>query len=176
MTQTYTLEQLEAMKRDGLEVPADDDDEDEDTGPGKPLEPDAAAAPVDYEKARKELRREAGRHEDALKRIMGDDFAMFEECEMCDTLGYHPIQERGPQLEVDDTVEVCDRCRGLGKLATGSLVPEQASKPCGKCQGSGWNAKLTGQTTAAGVTPLAEVAAPWVPDGWQAVRVEQPSP
>lgn len=175
MTETYTLEQLEAMKRDGLEVPAADDDDDEDTGPGKPLEERAPAAEVDYEKARKELRREAGRHEDALKRIMGDDFAMFEECEMCDTLGYHPIQERGPQLEVDDTVEVCDRCRGLGKLATGSLVLEQASKPCGKCQGSGWNAKLTGAPATPSVTPAAGEPAPWVPDGWQAVRVEQPS-
>ena len=44
-------------------------------------------------------------------------------------------------LPQDPTTESCPDCVGLGKVATGSLIPDQLTRSCTKCTGAGFVTK-----------------------------------
>lgn len=92
-----------------------------------------------------------------LGEILGDDVALFEECEVCsysNTPGWRP---RGPYpVEVANTVmavlgradeaeykadehsQTCAECGGYGQVASGSKVQGQDLLPCVRCDSRGW--------------------------------------
>lgn len=135
----------------------------------------AAAGDVDIEKAIKQLQAEGNRHEKRVAEIMGADFAAYVPCEPCGTLGFVVAGAPALELEVDAETERCDRCKGRGQLITGSLVPGQETKPCPPCMGAGWVTKSV-PIPGGALPPISvEQPAPWVPEGWRAVRDDQPA-
>lgn len=54
-------------------------------------------------------------------------------CPMCQGDGLLAIEP-----PADPRAERCTDCNGVGQVYTGSLVPESAVRPCGKCAGAGF--------------------------------------
>lgn len=84
-------------------------------------------------------------------------------CPTCQTRGYVEVA-----MQPDPEVERCDACGGLGLTATGSLVDGNVTRPCVKCHGAGFAAKIGQQQalpipTAEGVDILPPEAFPFVP-------------
>lgn len=145
-----------------------DELEQEEGGQGEPdTEPDAAqeAAPPrsqkEIEELQEKLSREADRHAKRVADIMGDDFALLVPSPVDWTPGFIfnvpemlPFPEQVAELDAligragaedfEDApdAEACSQCHAKGHTKTGSLVDGQRTKPCGKCNGSGWVTKM----------------------------------
>lgn len=131
-------------------------DEQEGEAPPEQLEPQAALSEVDVDRAIAKLEREATRHANRVSEIMGADAQELESCPLCApaipgfrfpvpvddeqraavlvTLGVDP----DPEYVAADDARACDYCKALGKVSTGSNVPEHRTKLCGHCGGTGW--------------------------------------
>jgi hypothetical protein len=82
---------------------------------------------------------ENARHEKALGKIMGDDFAHFAACAQCDGVGYVPEStNQALPFERDPQTEPCETCAGFGTTLTGAREPGMVTRACSRCQGSGW--------------------------------------
>lgn len=79
-------------------------------------------------------------------------------CPMCQGDGLLAVEPPN-----DPRAERCEDCNGVGQVYTGSLVPESAVRPCGKCGGKGFNdvANVTPLTPPAYVVPPAPTGAQW---------------
>ena len=77
------------------------------------------------------------RHDQALAKIMGADFASFAPCEFCDGIGHRV----GVRLQPDPSVERCGRCGGEGIMLTGSVRDGKQARDCIECQGEGFRPK-----------------------------------
>lgn len=116
--------------------PPDDDDDDEvaEDDEQTPEPPEAAALQQSSETMIRHLEREHGRHERALRKIMGEAFEGYTDCPICSSMGYvfqSPLSE-------DTSVELCPACRGFGMRRTPSLVPEHTARQCMTCLGNGY--------------------------------------
>jgi hypothetical protein len=124
-----------------------------------PVEDEAAPA-EDSEKrmrqANDRLNRENERHWNRIQEIMGPDASALVPCELCFTLtpGFRwdsaPNEETAARVRVaiglpdvsnfapSATERACDDCRGLGKVRTGSTVPNRETITCDACAGKGY--------------------------------------
>lgn len=102
------------------------------------------------------LDREAERHWNRIKEIMGPDADSLVPCELCfvKTPGFRwdaaPNEETTNAVRIaiglpdvsnyapSSTERTCDDCRGLGKVRTGSTVPGQETASCDACKGKGY--------------------------------------
>jgi hypothetical protein len=133
-------------------------------------EPEGPQTQAEIDKLLGKLENEAARHVKRVAEIMGDEF----EAQRAWALSFPPPlffpEDAGPvpddhrqwvigllggpaepdYAEAEDA-RPCPACRALGKTLTGSKVPEQRTKLCKDCAGSGWVPKLA--TPAAGVQP-----------------------
>lgn len=106
--------------------------------------------------AGEKLDREAERHWNRIKEIMGPDADSLVPCELCfvKTPGFRwdaaPNEETSAAVRIaiglpdvsnfapSSTERTCDDCRGLGKVRTGSMVPGKETGKCDACDGKGW--------------------------------------
>lgn len=122
--------------------------------------PNEQPDPVDSDKlmrqANDKLNRENERHWNRLQEIMGPDSEQLVPCELCFTLtpGFRwnaaPTEETANAVRVaiglpditnyapSATERTCDDCRGLGKVRTGSTVPNKETITCDACAGKGY--------------------------------------
>jgi len=186
MTETIA----ELVEREALE--AEQDDETPGLEPDEPAtEPETettehearvteAEQKIDLAEREKKLRQEDGRHENALKRIYGDEFAEHAYCPLCLGQGFlTPIPAGGQPDEVWDAIVAlsgrtpaatyehpgelvtCDRCRGHGQVATGALNEHNAVIPCQRCDGRGYfNTEDPVHRGRLGLAPPAPAPAP----------------
>lgn len=118
---------------DDLVAPPEDDDEaeaerEEEDQPGTGLEPPS------MEEALAMLEAERERHRVALETILGDDFAHFQECAVCDSMGYRVLGD----VPFDPSLRRCQICQGHGVLQTHSRKPGAELRDCMECQGNGF--------------------------------------
>ena len=137
---------------------------DEPEQPGEGDEPEQPTSPApappteaDTAKMLRQLERSATSWRNSVSRILEEDAQVLEPCPLCpDNLpGFvypletipHEVREavigwlRGgdtPDMKDDPDAEVCDVCDGHGHTLTGSKVPGNDTKLCGKCAGNGW--------------------------------------
>lgn len=146
---------------------APDDDEgdsvDEDGGGDAVAEaaPEARSQ-ADIEQIQAKLESEATRHDNRVRQIMGDDFAMLVPSPIDWTPGYifnvegmRPFPEQLAQLDAllgrgaaaellpAEDAQACEKCAALGEVLTGSKKDGQRTKPCSACNGTGWVTKFT---------------------------------
>lgn len=180
----------------GQEAPAGPGEED--GGEESDEEPAALAAPApksekEIEKALSRLDSERFRHAKRVGEIIGDDAVLLSPCPMCgDSLAgwlfpHEPQVEQisgiharlgvepEPEYAKAEDARACDKCHALGKVLTGSAVPEHRTKLCAGCQGAGWvlvagPAPNVVQISAAGAgqtTPGYAEGSVMPPDAWQ---------
>ena len=131
--------QLADAEADRVEAEDDlePDDEDAET-PTLPAEDEPEAAsrlePPSMDEALAMLEAERERHAVALATIMGDDFAHFQECPICDTLGYRAMED----VPFDPRLRRCETCQGHGMLQTHSRKPGSELRDCTECQANGY--------------------------------------
>lgn len=173
---------------------ADDADEeaDADAGPDEPDEPaarkDGIQSEKQMEKAFKRLEAEQTRHKNRIAEIIGDDADELLPCPLCAPLmpGFRwplepeePVKEAvlavlgmggEPDYERATDARICDGCKGLGNVLTGSLVPAHRTKLCPRCGGCGWvnvggptqfSERVPGETAP---SPVPSVSAEPLPD------------
>lgn len=112
---------------------------------------------IDMQEREKQLRREDTRHENALKKVYGEDFALRVRCIVCDGEGF---VEQSPELlgilvqlgddarealgganqglRQDPTTQTCEVCAGAGQLLTGSTSDHTRTRPCKTCNAQGY--------------------------------------
>lgn len=112
---------------------------------------------VDEQKRDKALTGEATRHENALKKIYGDDFEHRAFCPLCIGEGFlEPIPAGGQPEEIWEAVKalsgrldsgeyqtppefvVCARCQGIGQVSTGARNEHNSVIPCELCASRGY--------------------------------------
>jgi hypothetical protein len=121
------------------------------------------------------LAAEAERHAKRIREILGADAESLVACELCSPIfgGWRfdvaPSEEQAhrvravlgmPDLSnyaMSATERLCDDCRGLGKVRTGSMVQGRESVTCDACAGKGYVASRPRLNTEA---PIAEPAEP----------------
>jgi len=166
MSATETDEQTEdrivaEMLPDGESVAVDTETGEIIEDPPEPDEEedgaDARAARTgDVEKASKSLEKEALRHGNRVQEIMGPDYEALVPCELCWQLAPGFRWDREPDEATKTAVRIaiglpdvsnfapsatertCDDCRGLGKVRTGSTVPNRETVTCDACSGKGY--------------------------------------
>lgn len=123
--------------------------------PTEPIEP-ASSITVSVEREKK-LKSEDTRHENALKKIYGDDFEQHVFCPLCIGQGFLvpiPPDEQPEEiwqaitalsgrlpsgtLNIPDEFQVCARCDGWGNVGTPSKSEHHASVPCRHCDSRGY--------------------------------------
>jgi DnaJ-class molecular chaperone len=120
------------------EQPDEDEQEAESTEPqaepstGEPTEADIKA-----------LNQEYGRHERALQKIMGSDFALLAPCDDCGGMGYRPPDV----MKTHENFKACDVCSGYGQVLTGARDPQYATTNCPRCGGRGYLTRRVTQPT-----------------------------
>lgn len=154
------------MEPDADEQP---DDAAPDPGEGDAVEgADGSATAAPAPRSQKEidvltekLRKEAERHENRVRELMGDDFGLLVPSPVDWTPGYifnvpemHPAPEQvadlhallggaAPvELKAATDAEACPDCNALGEVLTGSRKPGQETKPCVHCTGTGWRTRM----------------------------------
>lgn len=135
--------------------PAEEEIEEEETPP----EPSSLAQVQAMDKA---LEAESKRHAKAIAKALGENFADFDLCPLCQVDGYAvPYQpgeigpeqrdailtvmgEAGNQALGEHPTEVrCPQCDGWGEMRNGSRRAEQATSACQRCMGTGHVDKTT---------------------------------
>lgn len=169
MSRATELAEAEAAKAEAEDETTETGDEPEnpDAEPVEPIEPDEDEAheeesptpPSSLKVAQdqdKALDAESKRHAKALAKILGEHWADFAMCPLCQVDGYavaYQPGEVGPeQREAVMTVlgesglarfrqhptEIrCEECDGWGEMLNGSRRGEQATSACQKCMGTG---------------------------------------
>jgi hypothetical protein len=118
-------------------------------------EPEQVSA-KDQRRNAERLAAEAERHAKRIREILGDDAESLVACELCSPIfgGWRfdvaPSEEQAirvrqvlglPDLSnyaMSATERLCDDCRGLGKVRTGSMVQGRESVTCDACAGKGY--------------------------------------
>jgi hypothetical protein len=113
----------------------------------------------------KAFRAEHARHEKALRKMMGDDFDLLVECDVCGSMGYKPPD----QLRTNEKYIRCETCDGAANVLTGSRDPNWYTQPCPGCGGRGFLEKMpaqpAGQPQANGEQQAAQYGTPaWMGD------------
>lgn len=151
----------------------------------EPDEPEAEEQVLDeraLEKAAKRLEGAVGRYRKAVEAFVADTGQSLIEnktdLDFCPGYLFHPevkpLDEEQiqfarvllgepaiPHFEPDPEARECERCKGWGRVTTGSKVNGQNLLTCRVCQGRGWTgerANLTPQQAARLETPPADVA------------------
>jgi hypothetical protein len=146
---------MEIADREAVVDEAEDDldpDEETDEDEEEAAEEEAADAEPSLEAQLKQFERENVRHERAIAKIMGDDFAAFEVCPGCDSLGFRPLGA----IQYDRDLETCDTCKGHGFLLTGAVREDRVVRECIDCQGNGYRVHIE--------MPAAAAPAPTMPE------------
>ncbi len=144
---------VEEPKPENPDAEPDEPEQDE-PEPETPSVPSSETVMVERDK---KLTAETKRHENALAKIYGDDWAELQPCPLCLTDGYvipappgafpddqwfavemAAGKDRFTVYEQDPTAEICPTCKGWGKLDTGAKTGEQAIRICPDCTGNGW--------------------------------------
>jgi hypothetical protein len=133
-----------------IHEPAAEPDEEEEGADAR------AARTGDVEKASRSLEKESARHAARVEDVMGPDFAALVPCELCWDLAPGFRWDREPDEATKAAVRIaiglpdvsnfapsatertCDDCRGLGKVRTGSTVPNRETITCDACAGLGY--------------------------------------
>lgn len=126
---------------------------------GSEGEPEAAAPSFGaaMQEREKKLKSEDTRHENALKKIHGDEWVDFAMCPLCIAQGYLVPIPPGQQpdelwgaitalsgriaqdaLRHPDELVVCERCDGWGSVLSGAKNEHNATIPCGICEARGY--------------------------------------
>lgn len=124
----------------------------EETG-GEPAEPtgEAETAPepdaedvtdVGGEIDTKALEGVLGRHEKALRKVLGEGFEDMQPCQTCEGFGFVPQGfEPVPELKASPMYERCGDCNGYGQVLTGAMPDASPLAPCTSCAGGGYITK-----------------------------------
>lgn len=155
--------------------PVEDDDSlsHPDDAPDEPTpdEGDTAAraepvSPEAFEKMMVAAEKEAARHASAVGRIFGDEAVQLEVCPLCSPSvpGFITPAEThddgkaaiitalglGPEESFlhEPGAEPCTECNALGRVLTGSKVPDHFDKLCSGCGGTGWTDPVQRQAIA----------------------------
>lgn len=107
----------------------------------------------------RELEREAARHTEAVRSIMGPFAEGMVECERCNGIGLH---EPGPTPRTHEFFKACPTCNGFGEVITGSLHPGDESRACPACKGRGYLEQIGGDGQPLADASGSHVAAPIV--------------
>ena len=145
----------EETEQEGTE--AEPDPEPPAPPPSEPAPEPAEPQPVDVVERDKKLTAEETRHENQLKKIYGDDFALRARCGVCDGEGYvEPtaellvqlvqlgeaaqvqLGEAGKDLRTPEEFIVCERCGGHGEVRTTAKNDHNAVIPCKLCDARGY--------------------------------------
>ena len=150
----------------------------EPNGPEEPTGRERAPLTEQEIEARmRKLDSEAERHYKRVEEVLAEDVTDFRRCPACLPFapGYlldQPLArelldaivadlsggDQGDYATAEDA-SVCETCRGLGKVLTGSLVPEHRTKLCAGCNGCGYRVKRA-NTPPPPPAPSAELIAP----------------
>lgn len=104
--------------------------------------PREAAAESGSAEIPRKLERALKTHKTRIEGILGMRLDGHE-CATCDGMGFvMEPQGAAPDLRDADDAEPCEGCNAFGFVRTGSKVPGQDSKPCGRCGGRGWHEKV----------------------------------
>jgi hypothetical protein len=134
--------------------PIEPDEEEQDAEEETPAEPPSSLAEV--QRQERALNAEQKRHANALQKALGEQWAQFEQCPLCQVDGYAiPYQpgEVGPEQrdavmfvlgeggpghgKVHQSKVRCPSCDGYGQLYTGSRLPQTEYDACLTCNGTG---------------------------------------
>lgn len=135
----------------------------EGAAPEPAAEPEPETAPAELssqtavEERDKRLKSEETRHENALKKIYGDEFEQRAFCPLCIGEGFLlPIPAgqqseeiwsaitalsgrlQASELRVPDEFQVCERCGGYGEVGTPSKSAHHVAVPCKHCDSRGY--------------------------------------
>jgi len=169
--------------------PDDDDDEEAEAEEGEADDSELAAhrapTPDDLERIGRTRDRIVKDYVDAFAATIGDHDPEVQACPLCQFPGFvfeqpgveldpHQIEEvmvalgmHDPRnLPQDPRVERCVECQGRARVRTGSLDPDNMSRPCVNCGGTGY---------ATRVQSIANTA-PYPPNGWQTAQPGGPPP
>lgn len=138
MSTVKEIADREAAEAEASETEAEPGEGDGDAEPdGEPDQGEQDGGPT--EEQLKAFERENTRHEKALQRIMGADFALWTLCGHCEGVGFAFAPYVAPvELTQAPDAETCETCKGLGQMLTGSLVDGSRTKGCPTCGGVGW--------------------------------------
>ena len=102
-------------------------------------EPDDVDDGRSIEAVKRELDREATRHEKALAKALGLPVEALHSCPTCEGTGYTPEPiEAEPELVQDPFTQTCERCKGNGRTLSGATSLALREIPCNGCGGSGY--------------------------------------
>lgn len=186
MTETIAeIADREALEAENESENDNDEPDPEPSGaagaPGEPEpEPAVASSQTTVEERDKKLKSEDTRHENALKKIWGDEFAEKAYCPCCLGQGFLSPWPAGAMpdavweavtslsgrldaqaLNIPDEFQVCGRCNGWGQVGTPSRSEHHAAVPCKHCDSRGYfdlsdamqAAKLRGPEPAVAAPP-----------------------
>ena len=168
---------------EGDPIEADPGEPEGDPAPDQPEQPPAPAEPTQaqVEAIWANLGRHAEKHRAEVEKRSKDMWPHLAPCPLClpDAPGFlfpepgylgDPGRQMAvrqllgiedePEYESDEQAEVCSRCKGRGKLRTGSLVPEQITRVCPDCSGQGWKAHVVAPATPQVFTPAPPAPVP----------------
>lgn len=157
----------EIAAREAEEAERENPEPEPDTEPTEPEpEPDTEAhgervaeaeRALNMQEREKQLRREDTRHENALKRVYGEDFALRVRCIVCDGEGFveqspellgllvqlgddarEALGDAPMHLRQDPATEQCQVCGGYGTLLTGALADTTRTRQCAACGALGY--------------------------------------
>lgn len=163
--------------------PEPDDEEAEEAEQAAPAEPEQAepeaVTPEEYEKRAKATERALAAYSKKITEIWAEDGLHLIPCPLCTfgaTQGF--VDERDAGRIPDEVVKLalsflgraaatdyeddqehreCPRCKGLGKVKTGSRVPQWETLTCSACQGTGMSPPPQGLSGQPATAPLAVV-------------------
>jgi hypothetical protein len=147
--------------------------------PEQPAQPEGLSE-KQIEAGFRKLDREAERHRNRVKEIMGEEYGVLLACPMCDQInpGYvmptPEVPQRFPavrefmgdsqprELKHDQNLSRCQVCDGWGIVESGSRVEGQRELACTECGGRGWLGQRAGLalTTADQFAPTPANGAP----------------
>lgn len=153
---TITDEEMAAQMAPDDDEPEPEPEPDEPEQGDEQLRQAKATTERELEKALQSLTKEADRHAERVRQIMGDDAEGLVPCELCWEHAPGFRWNRSPDPETvaavrvvigmpdlsnyrpSATERICDDCGGLGKVRTGSVVPQFETATCDGCAGKGF--------------------------------------
>lgn len=118
-----------ADEGDAAEAGELDDKPAEDEGEGEGAEVDTEALQRGIEKAHATYERQLGK-------ALGEQWALYQECDRCGSMGYTPPDFVPFKPALDKPA--CDACNGYGRQETASRNDQHRFEQCGTCNGNGW--------------------------------------
>jgi hypothetical protein len=155
-----TVKDMAELEAKRAEAEGNGDDEEEGAEEGGEVQPQARSE-RDVEEVNKKLAQTEVRYRKRVLELLGADAEGIRECPLCWRPGFIPPEgmpwpDAERRAAIEDVLGIhaeadypdspdaqrCEQCDGYGRTKTGSRAEGQITKPCGKCNGTGWTAKF----------------------------------